>query len=275
MLGDDVVAVQEEFDARCDQSTHSISIPQAQKAISALLGGVIPGECRTVLGSLGRGQEFELTFSELCILFAEKFYFHALKTRENGMKKEMAGLLVRARNAGAVGREEDDADEQEEIEANMMASSRRETSAARGTLSSSVRNVDAAISGSILDEAAEFRNKVNAAFRRFDVYGTDPEAESKEIGEDEDAEAGGYILLEDAPDALVACGLPIEREEAENLVIDLASNSLSSEFQGFTKAEFVLVCRRILSIFQEEEGEGGGGGGGGGGRFGSPRSARK
>ena len=107
---------------------------------------------------------------------------------------------------------------------------------------------------SIQEEESLFRKSMNAAFRRFDVYGTGmgAEEEGKAQGEGEDAEDEGFILLEDAPDALVACGLPIEREEAENLVIDLASNSLSSEFQGFTKAEFELVCRRILSIFQQE-----------------------
>ena len=110
--------------------------------------------------------------------------------------------------------------------------------------SAASENVDSVISRSILDEEAEFLRKVNAAFRRFDVYGTSEEEDPFTHRDEETEEAGGLILIEDAPDALVACGLPIEKEEAENLVVDLASGTLSSEFQGFTKAEFVLVCKR-------------------------------
>ena len=244
MLGNDVVAVQEEFDTRCDRGTKTITVSQAQKAISALLGGVIPGECRTVLDSLGYDHSPEMTFSELCILFAEKFYFHALKMRESGMRREVKGLLVRA------GVEADEFDRDNNIEGEEQVTvAHDEASAAEKSAAS--ENVDSVISRSILDEEAEFLRKVNAAFRRFDVYGTSEEEDPFTHRDEETEEAGGLILIEDAPDALVACGLPIEREEAENLVIDLASGTLSSEFQGFTKAEFVLVCKRIQSIFQE------------------------
>ena len=244
MLGNDVVRVQEEFNARCDVSTETISISQAQKAISTLLGGVIPGECRTVLESLGSGSQFEMTFSELCILFAEKFYFYALKMEENGLRKDVDQLINNA------GMKEDDlaSGHGSHLEAEYEESDKFDASESMDE--NKHLDVDSTIKMSIMDEETEFVEKVNAAFRRFDIYGTAEYGRSNE--DEEDDELGGCILLEDAPDALVACGLPIEREEAQNLVSDLASKSLSSDFQGLTKAEFELICRRIRSIFEEE-----------------------
>jgi Ca2+-binding EF-hand superfamily protein len=90
---------------------------------------------------------------------------------------------------------------------------------------------------------------VNAAFRRFDVYGHD-------INEKDDVEESGFIMLDDAPDALIAVGLPIERAEAEDLINDLSSGA-SSDFRGFNLTEFRMVCGRVLNVFEEDNEEGG------------------
>ena len=114
--------------------------------------------------------------------------------------------------------------------------------------------VDALMRMSIEDEDLSFAKKVNHAFRRFDVYGIDLDTMGKNDYDEEDNDDQGFIMVEDAPDALVAVGLPIEREEAENLIEDLSSGA-SSDFRGFTLTEFRLVCGRVLSVFQDVEEE--------------------
>jgi len=269
--------------------------------------GVVPNATNIINNYRNEFQKGDdMSFSELIILYSEKFYFTTLKRRHEMIKNNVKDLknLTKERNGGYGGNggngermknqmrtvvsvktmrkernleeeeendlekeeehsEYEDDDEWETIIKGELERERLETARRRRGGNSSggiggggiTTEVDALMRMSIEDEDINFAKKVNHAFRRFDVYGIDLDTMGKnDYDEDEEEEDQGFIMLEDAPDALVAVGLPIEREEAENLIEDL-SNGASSDFRGFTLTEFRLVCGRVLSVFQDVEEE--------------------
>ena len=269
VLGDDVLLVKQEFDQRSmDGST--VTAPQARRIISCLLNGVVPNVAETVANYRGEFQKGEaMSFSELLILYADKFYFETLKRRHNTMKEGVDALRSTTATMGGRGGgttatvvsidienviDEYDDDEEWETIINATVENERHTARRSGRDGNTFDQVDDAVQSSIQTEGQEFANRVNAAFRRFDVYGVDLDAMGAEGNYDDDDNAAdrGFIMLDDAPDALLAVGLPIEREEAEHLVEDLASGA-STDFRGFNLTEFRMVCARVLSIFEDDD----------------------
>ena len=258
--------------------------------------GVVPNATNMINNYRSEFQKGDdMSFSELIILYSEKFYFTTLKRRHEMIKHNVNDLknLTRERNGGNGGKggygeggknqmrtvvsvkttrkernseeeeehsEYEDDDEWETIIKGEEERERLETARSRRGGNSSgggggtTTEVDALMRMSIEDEDLSFAKKVNHAFRRFDVYGIDLDTMGKNDYDEEDNDDQGFIMVEDAPDALVAVGLPIEREEAENLIEDLSSGA-SSDFRGFTLTEFRLVCGRVLSVFQDVEEE--------------------
>ena len=293
VLGDDVLLVKQEFDQRTMNGS-TVSAAQVCKIIGYLLDGAVPNVVEIVEHYRGehlKGKEF--SFSELIILYSDKFYFATLRQRHATMAREVGELRTTVVSIpGETGTEEVYDDDEEwdtiirgETEKEKLEAARqkyqRELQQHPTTTRSDTLEVDMLVKSSIQEEGQHFADRVNAAFRRFDVYGVDLDALDRPGGqyydEDDDAADQGFVMLDDAPDALVAVGLPIEREEAEHLIDDLSSGT-SSDFRGFNLMEFRMVCARILNVFEGDGGDRGdrdGGGGGGGGGDESTRSRRK
>jgi hypothetical protein len=244
VLGDELVTVKQEFDERSINGI-TITTEQARRIISCLLDGVVPNVKDTIDNYRGELQKLnDMTFSEFIILYSEKFYFDALRIRHDKTMGEVdtlhstivsTGLSIE--EAEVVLKEEEEDREWEKIMRDEMEQHNVN------------RTVDYLVKESIQEEGQDFAYRVNAAFRRFDVYGHD-------INKKDDVEESGFIMLDDAPDALIAVGLPIERAEAEDLINDLSSGA-SSDFRGFNLTEFRMVCGRVLNVFEEDNEEGG------------------
>ena len=272
ILGDDVVFVKQEFDSR-SMNGSTITQEQARRAISSLMNGVVPNVASIIddyLKEEYNGIE-DVTFSELLIIYSNKFYFLTLQRRHETMRQDVQDLKSQTKTIVSVKQEDveeeyneeyDDDEEWETVIASEIDRERLET--ARSRSGGQVSEVEILMRNSLQEEEKSFAQRVNAAFRRFDVYGVDLDAIGKgenayDVDDDEfgtDTEQG-FIMIDDAPDALIAVGLPIEREEAESLVADLSSGA-SSDFRGFTLTEFRMVCARVLSVFEDDDGIDGG-----------------
>ena len=288
VLGDDVVHVKREFDERSMNGV-TITKEQARRAISSLTQGVVPNAATIIdeYDSVDQGGEM-MAFSELLILYSDKFYFSTLQRRHNTMKNQVDDLRnthSKSKSTGNGGRtttivdlntdngghatgveleEQDIYDDDEEWETVIASEVEREKmETARSHMAAEgqrISEVEVLMRYSLQEEEINFSQKVNSAFRLFDVYGVDLDAiEAGSDAYDNDDDDGnnqhqGFIMLDDAPDALIAVGLPIERNEAESLVHDLSSGA-STDFRGFNLTEFRMVCARVLSIFDEEEEE--------------------